>query len=60
MNLNVPKYLDSKMIGMTYGIMRINEVSTMTTRQNDLVVKNRVQKARQALFGTMVKLQCSV
>ena len=30
------------MIGMTYGIMRINEVNTMTTRQNDLVVKNMI------------------
>ena len=27
------------MIGMTYRITRINEVNTMTTRQNDLVVK---------------------
>ena len=40
MNLNVPKYLDSKIIGMSDGIMRINEVNTMTPRQNDLVVKN--------------------
>ena len=40
MNLNVPKYLDSKMIGMSDGIMRINEANTMTPRQNDLVVKN--------------------
>ena len=29
------------MIGMTYGLLRINEVNTMTTRQNDLVVKKK-------------------
>ena len=27
------------MIGMTYGLLRINRVNTMTPRQNDLVVK---------------------
>ena len=48
MNLNVPIFLDSKMIGIekcetttTTMMMMINEVNTMTPRQNDLVVKNR-------------------
>ena len=36
----IPNFLDSKMIGMTYGLLRINRVNTMTPRQNDLVVKN--------------------
>ena len=36
-----PIFLDSKMIGIEKGdIMKINEVNTMTPRQNDLVVKN--------------------
>ena len=37
----IPNLLDSKMIGFEKGdIMKINEVNTMTPRQNDLVVKN--------------------
>ena len=38
----IPNVLDSKMIGIEKGRMTtmINEVNTMTPRQNDLVVKN--------------------
>ena len=38
---NVPNFLDSKMIGIEKcETTMINEVNTMTPRQNDLVVKN--------------------
>ena len=45
----LPIILDSKMFGIEKGdiIMKINEVNTMTPRQNDLVVKNRWKKLRQ-------------
>ena len=52
MNLNVPIFLDSKMIGIekcettTTMMMMINEVNTMTPRQNDLVVKKYSKSIR--------------
>ena len=45
----IPKRLDSKMIGIDRGKMTtkmINKVSTMTPRQNDLVVKKKKKKKR--------------
>ena len=45
--LVIPNFLDSKMIGIekcetTTTMMMINKVNTMTPRQNDLVVKKKV------------------
>ena len=46
----IPKRLDSKMIGIDRGKMTtkmINKVSTMTPRQNDLVVKKKKKKKKK-------------
>ena len=46
----IPKRLDSKMIGIDRGKMTtkmINKVSTMTPRQNDLVVKKKKKKKKR-------------